>query len=357
MPSVSIVFLIPGDLASLTGGYAYDRHIIQGLRSKGRAVDVVSLGAGFPWPDGATLLHAAEQIAAIADGSLVVADGLALGVIPDILQAHAQRLRWVALVHHPLALETGLSERQAKQLFDSERRALATVSQVIVTSPATARSLARYGVAASRIAVVEPGTHPAPLAQSARHNGRQADQVLSLLCVATVTPRKGHGVLLEALAGLRERRWHLHCIGSLTRDADTAHALRQAIAHHGLQERVLLHGEVDEAGLAAHYAHADVFVLPSFHEGYGMVLTEALARGLPIVSTAVGAIPDTVPADAALLVPPGNAAALRAALARLLDDPSLCAALATGARAARSCLPTWPQAVSRFAQAIRRMSS
>lgn len=357
MPSPSVVFLIPGDLSSLTGGYAYDRHIIQGLHADGWNVDVVSLGAGYPWPDDAALRHATEQIAAIADGRIVVADGLALGAIPAIVEAHARRLRWVALVHHPLALETGLSECQARQLFDGEQRALAAVSQVIVTSRATARALGRYGVAASRIEVVEPGTHPALLARGSCRNGRQTDQGLSLLCVATVTPRKGHALLLEALAGLRERPWHLHCVGSLTRDADTSQALREAIARHGLQERVLLHGEVDEACLAAHYAQADVFVLPSFHEGYGMVLTEALASGLPIVSTAVGAIPDTVPAEAALLVPPGDAAALRAALARLLDDPLLRTALATGAQAARTRLPTWPQAVSRFAQVLRHMPS
>lgn len=347
MPSPPIVFLVPGDLGSLTGGYAYDRQIISGLRAEGCDVGVLQLGAGFPWPDAATLRQAAEQVAAIPDGRIVVADGLALGVIPDIVALHAQRLHWVALVHHPLALETGLNEAQRQQLFDSEQRALAAARQVIVTSVSTARALDGYGVPAARIHVVEPGTHLPPLATGSHDGG------LSLLCVATLTPRKGHQVLIDALAGLQDRAWTLHCVGSLARDADTVRSLRVAIAAQGLSDRVHLHGEVDDAALAAHYAQADVFVLPSFHEGYGMVLAEALAHGLPIVSTQAGAIPGTVPLEAGLLLPPGNVQALRAALARLMDEAGLRASLATGAQAARARLPSWAQAVSLFAEALR----
>lgn len=353
----SLVFLVPGDLGTLTGGYAYDRQVIGGLRASGWEVGVMALGDGFPWPDTATLSRAAQQIASIPDGCLVVADGLAFGVIPDIVARHAQRLHWVALVHHPLALETGTDEQQRQQLFDSEQRALAAARQVIVTSTATALALDRYGVPASRIHVVEPGTHPVTSAIDSRQNIRTgSDHGLSLLCVATLTPRKGHGVLIEALAGLQDRAWTLHCVGSLTRHVDTVTALRRAMATHGLTERVHLHDQVDEAQLAEHYAQADVFVLPSFHEGYGMVLAEALAHGLPIVSTTAGAIPDTVPLEAGILVPPGDVTALHRALARLLDDPLFRASLASGAQAARARLPDWTHATARFVQALQPAS-
>lgn len=356
MPS-SIVFLVPGDLATLTGGYAYDRRIIAGLREMGWTVDVLALGAGFPWPDAATLAHAAEQIANIPDGRVVVADGLAFGAMPDLVCRHADRLRWIALVHHPLALETGLSPAQSRQLFASEQRALSAADRVIVTSASTALALAPYEVPASAIHVIEPGTDPAALAigSGGGHRKTDVDGIscgLSLLCVATVTRRKGHQVLIEALAGLPDHAWALHCVGSLARDEDAVRAVHIAIAHHGLTGRVHLHGEIDEASLAQHYAQADVFVLPSFHEGYGMVLAEALAHGLPIVSTTAGAIPDTVPADAGLFVPPGDLQALRAALARLMDEPGLRARLSQGAQAARKQLPIWPQAASRFAQTL-----
>jgi len=345
-----VVFVVPGDLNSLTGGYGYDRKIMAGLGDAGWAVDAMELGASFPWPDAATLDHAAQQIAAIPDGTLVVVDGLAFGAMPGVAEQHAARLRWVALVHHPLALETGLTEQQARQLLDSERRALATARAVIVTSAATARELARYGVAAGRVQVVTPGTQHAPLA--AGSGADSAVRGLSLLCVATLTRRKGHAVLIEALAGLQDRAWTLHCVGSTTRDTGTASAVRGAIAKHGLGERVQLHGEVPATTLEAFYMQADAVVLPSYFEGYGMALAEALAHGLPVVSTTAGAIPDTVPADAGVLLPPGDVAALRAALALLLGEPARRARLAAGAQAARAILPTWPQAVLRFAAAL-----
>ena len=353
MSAPKLVFVVPGELNSVTGGYGYDRQMITGLRKAGREVDVVALDAGFPWPHAAALDRAAQQLAGIPNGALVVADGLAFGAMPGLAEQHATRLRWVALVHHPLALETGLSAQQGSALFDSERRALATARGVIVTSAATARELARYGVAAERIHVVTPGTHAAPLA-----TGSGVDPVrhgLSFLCVATLIPRKGHAVLIEALRGLQDRAWTLHCVGSATRDVDTANGLRSAIAEHGLGDRVRLYGEVSAAELQSMYGQADAVVLPSYFEGYGMALAEALAHGLPVVSTTAGAIPDTVPREAGVLVPPGDAVALRAALAALLDEPALRTRLTAGARAARAGLPTWPQAQARFAAALESL--
>jgi glycosyltransferase involved in cell wall biosynthesis len=348
-----LVFVVPGDLDSVTGGYAYDRQMIAGLRSAGRAVEVVALDPGFPWPGAAVLAHAAQQLAAIRDDALVVADGLAFGAMPGLAEQHAARLRWVALVHHPLALEAGLTAQQGRALFDSERRALATVRGVIVTSAATARELTRYGVAAVRVHVVTPGTDLAPpAAGSGAYPMRRG---LSLLCVATLIPRKGHAMLIEALRGLQDRAWTLHCVGSAARDPDTAGALRSAIAEHGLGNRVRLHGEVSASVLESMYGQADAVVLPSYFEGYGMALAEALAHGLPVVSTTAGAIADTVPSYAGLLVPPGDAVALRAALASLFDEPALRARLTAGARAARAVLPTWPQAQARFTAALESL--
>lgn len=344
-------FLVPGELGARTGGSTYDRHIIDGLRALGWHVDVRSLGEGWPAPGDAAMGVAREVLEGLPEDSLVVTDGLAFGAMPELAEAHATRLRWVALVHHPLALETGLDASAQTLLFDSERRALATVRAVIVTSPATARALASYQVPASRITVVEPGTEPAPLAAGSGSGD------LQLLSVANLTPRKGHALLIDALAGLRDRRWVLHCVGSLTMDAACTAALVAAIDRHGLRDRVTLHGEQDEAALRAFYARADAFVLPSFHEGYGMALAEALAHGLPVISTTAGAIPDTVPADAGELVPPGDGQALRTALQRLMDDPAWRERLAAGARAARDRLPTWADSAARFASALEALET
>lgn len=343
-------FLLPGDIDDLTGGTIYDRRIVEGLRDAGWQVDLLSLGSSFPWPDAPARDAAAARVAALPDGTCVVADGLAFGAMPALAQRHAQRLRWVALVHHPLALETGLDALQRQHLFDSERRALGAARGVIVPSTATARALDPYGVPHARVRVVQPGTDPADLAHGSV--GTDPGASCALLCVATLTPRKGHAVLLDALSGLQDRRWTLHCAGSMTRDPATTRQLRERIAAHGLAQRVVLHGELDADALQALYARADAFVLPSHYEGYGMVLAEALGRGLPIVSTTAGAIAETVPADAGVLVPPGDSAALRVALARLLDEPAWRGALASGARAARARLGDWPAAARRFAAAL-----
>ncbi|NRF65371.1 glycosyltransferase family 4 protein [Aquincola sp. S2] len=344
-----LVFLVPGDPASLTGGYGYDRAIVAGLRERGWSIAMPALAASFPWPDAPALNAAAKDVAAIDNGTLVVADGLAFGALPALTEQHAARLRWVALVHHPLALETGLDDAARRQLADSERRALASARIVIVPSAATARALAPYGVPAARIRIVPPGTAPASLATG---SGAGAVAGLNLLCVATLSARKGHALLIEALAGLADRAWTLHCIGSTTRDRATADSLRGLIHAHGLAHRVHLLGELPPADLQTHYSQADIAVLASYFEGYGMALAEALAHGLPVIATTAGAIPDTVPPAAGMLVPPGDAAALRAALRRVFDEPALRAQLAAGARAARAMLPAWPQAVAAFEAAL-----
>lgn len=339
------VFLVPGDPQARTGGTLYDRRIADGLRHAGWQVEWNSPGDGYPWPDAVAQAQAADLLDALPDDTLVVADGLAFGALPLLAERHAERLRWVALVHHPLALESGLAPPAQAALRASERRALACVRQVVVTSPATARELAAYGVPAARIAVVEPGTDPAPPSQG-------SGAVASLLCVATVTPRKAHAVLLQALAGVRDRQWHLHCAGSLARDAATAAAAQAQARALGLAERVTWHGELEPAPLQALYAQAELFVLPSLYEGYGMAFAEALARGLPVLGCAAGAVADTVPASAGVLVPPGDVAALQAALQALLDDPARRAALAAGARAHAARLPDWTQAAQRFATVL-----
>jgi len=344
--SPALALVLPGDPLTPTGGYEYDRRIVAGLRARGWEVTVHALDASFPAPTPVARTAARATFARIPDGATALVDGLALGVLPEVAAAEAERLRLVALVHHPLADETGLEPARAEALRRSETQALAAVRFVVTTSGTTARGLARYGVPPERIAVIEPGTDPAPLARGSGGPG------VELLCVAAVVPRKGHAVLIDALSGLADRDWSLTCIGSLDRSPQTVAALRHRIAVLGLAHRVTIHDAVDRATLDACYARADVFVLPTVHEGYGMALAEALARGLPVVSTRAGAVPETVPSDAGLLVPPADPAALREAVARVLDDAALRARLAEGARRARARLPDWDAACARLAAVL-----
>lgn len=342
-------FLIPGDPDTRTGGYLYDRRIMAGLAALGWRVELHRLSAAFPMPDAAALDQADAALAALPEQVLAVIDGLALGAMPAVAEKHRNRLRLVALIHHPLALETGLTEVQRQQFYASEREALRHVRRVIVTSPNTARALADYDIAPEQCAVVVPGTDPASAAAGS------GSVELALLCVASLTARKGHAVLLRALARLKNHPWRLRCAGSADLDPVTAAELSLLVETLGFSGRIEFLGQLGEAALAHEYQRADVFVLPSFYEGYGMALTEALAHGLPIISSTAGAIPDTVPTDAGLLVTPGDDVALAHALRQVMTNPDLRRRLAFGARAARQNLPDWPTVSFRFAAALLKV--
>ena len=348
---MTLAFIVPGPLDQLTGGYLFDRHVVDGLRALGRTVRVHELPGHFPEPDATARDAAATVLAGLSNGDVAVIDGLALAAFADCLTPEgAGRHRLVGFVHHPLVLETGLPLEMREALALAEARLLPQLVGVLCPSHTTAWHMEEYGVARGRVQVTPPGTAKPTGPRAPRREG-----ALRLLSVASICPRKGQLLLIEALAGLADRRWELTCIGSLTRDPDAALALEQAIARHGLGERVLLTGEWPPERLGAAYDEADVFVLPSYHEGYGMAFAEALAHGLPIVATTAGAIPETVPADAAMLVPPGDAESLARALAMVMDSAPLRLQLATGAARAGAALPDWPSAVRRWVEALDRL--
>lgn len=348
----ALTFLVPGPLDQLTGGYLFDRRVVEGLRSQGRKVTVVELAGRYPEADDAARTATAAALARLPARSTAVIDGLALPGFADCLAAEAQRLNLVGFVHHPLSLETGLPPAEVRRYAALEARLWPLLKGVICPSANAARAVGACGVPAHRVVVAPPGT-----ARPAGNGRREAQGALRLLSVGTITPRKGHLVLVEALAGLRELDWRLACIGSLTRDAAAAAALRRAIAAHDLGSRVELAGERPPEHLSDAYRDADLFVLPSWHEGYGMAHAEALAHGLPVIATTAGAIPDTVPAAASILVPPGDVPALREALRRALCDPALRARLAAGARLAAASLPDWAAAVRIWAAGLARLAA
>jgi glycosyltransferase involved in cell wall biosynthesis len=345
------VFAVPGDLATPTGGYGYDRRMIAELRDLGWEIDLLGLGEDFPSPNEAMRAAALARLLAVPAGRAIVVDGLALGVLPDAASQLAGRNPLLALVHHPLALEWGLSPAQAQALRRSERAALAAVSGVVVTSAATARLVASdYGVPAGRITVARPGSDPAPLAQASQ------DGVVRLLSVGAVVPRKGFDVLIPALATLGDLPWRLTIAGDRTRDRDAAARLDADIARLALAERIDVLGAVSPQSLAALYAKADIFVLASRFEGYGMAYAEAIAHGLPVIGSKAGAIPETVPPNAGLLVEAGDIPALAQALRRVIGDAGLRQQLAGAARAAAPRLLSWRQSAEIFAGALARLA-
>jgi glycosyltransferase involved in cell wall biosynthesis len=343
----TVAFAVPGDLDTPTGGYGYDRRIVAGLRARGWHVDVINLGDGFPHPPADVRKSAGARLATLATRGPVVVDGLALGVLPEAAEALHRSHQLVALVHHPLALETGLDPNDAEALRLSERAALSFAHHVITTSDATARLLiGDFAVPAERITVVRPGTDRVVVRPRASGDG------LSILSVGSVVPRKGFDLLVDALARCANLPWRLTIVGDRGRSPDTVRQLDAIIVQHRLNDRISFTGAVAPESLSALYAAADLFVLASRFEGYGMAYAEAIAHGLPVVGTAAGAIPEAVPPGAGVLVPPDDVDALAAALHRLIASPAERATLAAGARKAASRLPAWCEQSALFARVL-----
>ena len=348
-----LVFIVPGRPDQRTGGYLYDAHITQALRDQGVAVEVVGLPGAFPLPDALAKQSLFDALTQAPARATVVVDGLALGGLGDVVEraraARAQPCRVVALVHHPLADERGLEAADQRWLWQQERRALRACDRVIVTSAFTAQRLIEQDYLTTAPSVVCPGVAPAPLAAAAHDVTPRSE---CWLCVASLTPRKGHEVLLRALDRLRDRSWVSPWVGDAGRDPAHANTLKASIERLGLGERIPWLGELDDAALAARYHQASLCVLPSYYEGFGMVVTEAVARGLPVITTDGGALPQTLPDGAGLVVPAGDAAALAEALRQWLDDRALRQRLMRGALEARSGLASWAKAGERFIDAL-----
>jgi glycosyltransferase involved in cell wall biosynthesis len=334
-------FAVPGDLSAPTGGYEYARRVLQALPD----LVYLPLPGGFPQPAKADLEDTALRLAAVPTDAVLLIDGLALGAM-TVESPRAVRAPIVALVHHPLYLETGLSDPARVALRASEQAALSRAAHVIATSASTASLLSQaFGVSDSRLSIAEPGTDPAPRAP-------RTGSPPHLLAVGAVVPRKGYDLLVRVLAGLDHLPWSLTIAGALDRDEVAAGDLVADIAAHGLTERVALAGAVDAAALDLLYATADIFLIASRHEGYGMAAAQAMARGLPLVASTGGALAATIPDAAAVKYPPDDPGRLRAALHDMLSDAARRAVCAEASWAAGQLLPRWQQTAPHIAEVL-----
>lgn len=343
-------FIVPAgidDPGRPSGGNTYDRRIACGLAAAGWTVHLHEVSGSWPWPDARSLGALAAAVGGIPHGALVLLDGLVASPAPEVLSAEAGRLRLVVLVHMPLG-QGGTDDRARER----EGAVLSAAASVITTS-AWARGVLStlYALPRERLHVAEPGVDAAELAPGTEAAG-------ALLAVAAVSPGKGHDVLLHALAALADLRWHCQCVGSLDRDPAFVERLRRRVLDSGMDGRVRFSGPQSEADLARSYAAADVLVLPSRAETYGMVVAEALARGLPVVAAEVGGVPEALGhgADGArpgLLVPPGDPAALRDALRDWLEDAALRRRLRAAARERRASLADWSTTTSAVAEVLQ----
>ena len=328
-------FAIPGDINTRTGGYIYERRLLEALRADGRQVRHLELPGSFPDPTPADMATSLAMLGEVPAETPLILDGFLSGTL-DTDGLARLRAPLCAVVHHPLGLESGLGTDRAAFLLARERANLALMRHVLVPSRHTAATLvAEFGVPEERITVAPPGFDRVTVLR------RPADPPL-ILSVGILHPRKGHDVLLDALVRIADLSWQAAIVGG-ERDAAHADALRARAETPELRGRVRIVGEVGEQALAGLYARATLLALATRYEGYGMVFGEAQRHGLPIVSCRAGAVPDTVPEAAGLLVPPDDAEAFAGALREVLTDPGLRHALAGGAARAGRALPSWAE--------------
>jgi glycosyltransferase involved in cell wall biosynthesis len=330
------------DPARPSGGNRYDRRICDGLAALGW--DVRELVVPGPWPrwNPAALSGLARTVAALPDDALVVLDALIASSAPAVLLPESRRLRLVVLVHMPLGdVAVGA---------DDERAVLASARAVVTTSSWTReRLLDRYRLPPERLHIARPGADVGEPARGTDDGGR-------LLCVAAVVAHKGQDVLVEALGGLADAPWRCTFAGSLDREPRFVERLRRSAATTGCAERIRFSGPLVGVDLHQEYQRSDLLVLPSRLEAYGMVVTEALAVGLPVVATAVGGVPEalgrTPDGPPGLLVPPEDPQALREALAAWLSERDLRSHLRRAALARRAALDSWDATTGQVAAVL-----
>ena len=336
------------DPARPSGGNVYDRRLVDGLVAAGWVVDVHEVVGSWPTPDPAAVDRLSGVLAGMGDGSVVLVDGLLASTLPEVLGPESRRLRVVVLLHLPLG---GRGDPDATT---REGRVLAAAAAVVTTSRWTSDQVrVLHALPLQRLHVAQPGS-----AGTAAVRG--TPQGRHLLCVAALTRDKGHDVLLEALAKVADLEWSLVCVGSRDVEPTYAAGLVALADDLGIGERVRFAGTQTGSRLAAAYATADVVVLPTRIESYGMVLTEALAHGLPVIATAVGGVPEAVGVlpDGrlpGLLVPPGDAGALADALRRWLERPELRATLRESALERRASLTDWDETADRVARVLEEV--
>ena len=372
------------DLARPSGGNAYDRRVCDGLAAIGWSVRERAVPGSWPCPDASACATLTGVIAGIPDGAVVLLDGLIASTVPEVLVPQARRLRLVVLVHMSLGDESlgdeslgdeslgdeplgdeplgdepqpdGPSRHEFTDARTRERAVLSAAAAVVTTSMWTRRRLLdRYALPPDKVHVAQPGVDSADLAPGTAAGGE-------LLCVAAVTPHKGHDVLFAALAAVTDLPWRCVCVGALNRDPDFVDRLVRQARRAGIDERVCLTGPRTGAALDDAYAAADVLVLASRAETYGMVVTEALARGLPVVATAVGGLPEALGCGAdgrrpGLLVPPGDPAAFVVALRGWLGATDLRQRLRWAAGQRRVTLCDWSATSVRISRVLAEVAA
>lgn len=345
MTAATVYFLVPegiDDDERVSGGNVYDRRLAEVMRARGLDVRLVRVADG-------RVQDVSHAMSALPRDALVLIDGLIAVAASEVLAAHANRLRIVVLAHLVASAVPGMHDDG--RTAEREHEALDAARRVITTSEWTRSELVvRVLAEPDRIVVARPGTDAVPAAPGSEQGGH-------LLCVGAVAPHKGQDVLVHALAGMTDLPdWTCSIVGSLDADRDFASLTTAAIRSGRLTERVALVGVLTGQRLADAYGAADLVVAPSRAESYGMVVAEALARGIPVVAARVGGVPEAIAGSkAGILIPPNDPVALRAVLRRWQEDVGWRAVLKAEAMRSRTVTRAWDEPAGVVAAVLREV--
>ena len=345
-----VAYAEPADYDRATGGYVYNTRIVERLEHLGWQVERMRLPVIFPQPTPETLARTTALIAAVPSGTPVLIDQVCLSRLLGIAARERERIRWVEIFHHPMVADLAPDDPARDTIAGNEREALALARLVIATSHATARWLGEHGIARQRLVTARPG-----LDRFTPRSGPGAPGPLRLLSVGAVVPRKDYIRLIGALAHVAEQPdWRLDIVGNPDRDPAYAAKVRAMIDQCGLAARITLRGRLEDADLAELWAGADVYVAASRHEGYGMAVAEAVGRGIPIVTTAAGAVAEWLSPDCAMILPDGGG--LAEAIAQILADPVRRQGMGRAATAVARGMSTWDESAEIVSRALLGMT-
>lgn len=343
-----VSLIVPAPFTTISGGYAYDRRMTECLRDLGHQVHVLELPGRFPDPDQTATDAAHAAWAELEAGTVPLIDGLALPAFAALAPAMRPR-EAVALIHHPVSLETGVQPEVSQRLREAEIALFAAVPRLVVTSEQTADQLAKdFRVGPEKITAIAPGIEDLPRSQGS------ADGTCRILSVGALIPRKGHDVLLEALSRLFDLDWRLTIVGATDREPVHARGLLALAEDRRITRQVDFAGEVAPSAMEALWGETDLFALTSWYEGYGMAMAEALRRGLPVAVTATGAAAALVGPEAGVLCAPGDVEQLSKALRRLIFDRALRRDMADVAWQAGQTLPSWRDQAAKLAEVLNQ---
>jgi glycosyltransferase involved in cell wall biosynthesis len=340
LAGIPVYFLVPesiDDPDRVSGGNVYDRHVRDGLRLSGCDVRMVLIPA-----DSGSMT--ARILSEVPDGGLILIDGLVAVRQAEALTAHSSRLRIVVLAHMVASLDRGTIAEAAEvaELVGLERAALGAAKRIIATSGWTRSELISRGFAELHdVVVAHPGTDPAAAAVASASGGR-------VLCVGVVAPHKGQDLLVRALAHLTDiDAWSCTFVGSLDEAPGFVDELTQLIRRSDLTHRATFAGVLAGQMLEGAYSRADLVVVPSRNESFGMVIAEALAHGIPVVAAHVGGTPEAMSGTAAgVLVPPEDPWALEVVLRQWWASPGRRTELKAAAMEARSTARPWSESIA-----------